>query len=517
MESDLLAGLRKPAVYSHGVGEGVDVVETHISWVLLAGELAYKIKKPICNPFLDYSTLELRKLCCEKELQLNRRFAEELYLGVVRITRCDGGLRIEGADESEREPIEFAVKMKRFSADALLKDRLQAGHVSVTEVRQLAYRIGKFHREAAAVNRASRFGSPEVLLTEALDNCRDLMQANVAGTLDSIALLEHWTRRHFDTHRSALAERKEAGHVRECHGDLHLGNVVLWRGEWIPFDGIEFSEEYRWIDTLSDAAFTAMDFAANGRLDFCHSFINAYLEATGDYEAVDVLQWYLVYRVMVRGKVAALRSAQLPVGSEDRAAAELELDHLLALAIQFTTERREEAQLWITYGVSGSGKTTGTEQLVQRHGAVRVRADVERKRIFATAAHGTGKEPNGEIAWDGASAAGLYSSEMTKATYQRLADVADGLLRSGASVVVDATFLKRWERDLLHSVAKRLGVRFRILAFHADHAVLVQRIMQRMSEGMDASDANPDVLDDQLNGIEHLDADELLFLGSVAD
>ncbi len=516
-QSTLLAGLQQPAAYPHGVDGPVELIETHISWVLLAGEFAYKIKKPIRNHFLDYSTLELRKLCCERELRLNRRFAAELYLGVVGITQSDEGLRVESVGKTGSETIEFAVKMKRFASDALLKDRLKSGTMEILQVRQLAASIAKFHLEAASAEGSSPFGSPEVLYEEALDNCRDLVQANVAGTLDSIEWLEQWTRRQFETHRAAWAERKAAGHIRECHGDLHLGNVVWSRGEWIPFDGIEFSDKFRWIDTLSDAAFTAMDFAANGRWDFCHSFINAYLEATGDYGAVNVLQWYLVYRAMVRAKVAALRSAQLPAGSEEHVAAELELNNLLVLANLLAAEPRASAELWITHGVSGSGKTSGSEQVVQRHGGVRLRADVERKRLVAMQSIASGRVIPKASALDRGTSESLYSAEMTEATYQRLAELAEALLRSGVSVIVDATCLKRAQRDLFHDVAKRLKVRFRILVFHADYAVLRERILARMRAGLDASDANPDVLDLQLAHMEPLGAEELAFVSSVTE
>jgi uncharacterized protein len=170
----LISALRDPAAYPHAVSGAVELIETHISWVLLAGEFAYKIKKPIQNHFLDYSTLELRKECCDKELRLNRRFASELYLDVVGIGEREGGLCV---GDGEGEPLEFAVKMKRFPADGLLKDRLNSGHVHLAEVRQLAARIAKFHDEAAWVEATSRFGSLEVLLAEAMDNCHDLLMA----------------------------------------------------------------------------------------------------------------------------------------------------------------------------------------------------------------------------------------------------------------------------------------------------------------------------------------------------
>jgi aminoglycoside phosphotransferase family enzyme/predicted kinase len=492
--------------YPHDVGEGVQLIETHISWVFLAGAFAYKIKKPIQNNFLDYSTLSLRRHYCEEELRLNSRFASDIYLDVVKISRVHGQARILGPGE----PMEYAVQMKRFPEEALISHRLSHGLVHLAEVQSLAARIAEFHARAAKAEPLSRFGTPNLVYAEAIENCRDIADAKIARTLEQVELLEHWTVRYFESHREKFQERKRGGHIRECHGDLHLGNVVMWNDTLIPFDGIEFSEDFRWIDTLSDAAFTAMDFAAQGRLDFCHSFINAYFEATGDYSAINVLQWYLVYRAMVRAKVAALRSAQAEPSTPEHAAAERDLDALLALANRFTPLHPAEPRLWITYGLSGSGKTTGSEQVLQRHGAVRIRSDVERKRL-------AGLQPRDKLSSGDELAATLYSSEMTTATYQRLAELAELLIRGGASVIVDATFLLKKHRELFRDLAQRLQVPYHILAFHADHIALRQRISHRMQDHRDASDADWQVLEQQIRSQQHLEADELGFVGSLTD
>ncbi len=513
--SVIVEALLQSDAYPHSVSGSVELIETHISWVLLAGEFAYKIKKPIRNPFLDYSTLELRKHSCDEELRLNKRFAGEVYLDVVPIGRVNGELRVLTVGvlsrlDASAAPVEYAVRMKRFPADALMKDRLRDGHVNMFDVQQLAKRIACFHAAAGRADSTSRFGSGELILAEALDNCRDLAKANVASSLAQVRVIERWTTEHFDSHRKAFCDRRNFGHVRECHGDLHLGNIVQLNGAFVPFDGVEFCEDFRWIDTLSDAAFTAMDMAANGRLDLCHSFVNAYFEASGDYSAVKVLQWYLVYRAMVRAKVAAMRALQAEENTKERREAEHDLSSHLSLAERFATLPSEVPRIWITYGLSGSGKTVGSEQLLQRHGALRVRADVERKRL-------AGLKPNESVTADDERSAHLYSTQMTEATYRRLAELAESIVGTGESVIVDATCLKRWQRDLLRSVAERLDVPFQILAFHAEHSELRRRIVERSERGRDASDADLDVLEKQIASQEHLGADEMQYVGSLGE
>lgn len=470
--------------------QDVQLIETHISWVVLAGDFAYKIKKPIRNSFLDYSTQEARARFCEAELRLNRRFAPELYLDVVPITHEGGSTRFAGGGKT----IEKAVRMRRFPADALMSARLTQKLITTPDVRDLAARIARFHQQAERANVDSRFGSPPEIYQEALDNCRDISEAQLALGLGSeaqsqLAAIEAWTIEYFNTHRESFELRKQQGSVRECHGDLHLGNIVWWQGELIPFDGIEFSEEFRWIDTLSDAAFTAMDLAACDRWDLSRSFLNAYFETTGDYAAVRVLTWYLVFRAMVRAKVAALRGLQLPALSAERQVSLADVQLHLQLARRLSRQEHEQGKLWITHGVSGSGKTTGSEHIVQQQGAFRVRADVERKRL-----HGA--------------EADLYTVEATRETYLSLAQLAEQLIRDGESVIVDATFLKKSHRQMFRELAGRWQVPFAILHFEADRTTLQQRIRERATRGRDASDADTAVLESQLVSAEPLDEDE---------
>ena len=492
--------LRNAEAYrSFSGSDSIVVHETHGSWVFLAGDYAYKVKKPIKTGFLDYGTLSKRKHCCDQEVRLNRRYAPDLYLDVVPITERDGEIRVEGTGEA----VEFAVKMRRFPGDALLSDCLKKGKIATEEVLQLAETVASFHEAAASSDSKRRWGDPEVVFREAIDNFTDLRGQFSSSPLESNQLeqldrLELWTRQAYQRLEELLKQRHDQGFIRECHGDLHLNNVVRLDGKWTPFDGIEFNEEFRWIDILSDAAFLAMDFAAQGHLDLERSFVSAYLEQTGDYQAVPLMRWYLVYRAMVRGKVAAIRSSQ---PNQTAQALQTErrdcLEHV-GLAEQLT--KSEAPRLWITHGVSGSGKSTGTEGLIQQHGALRLRSDVERKRLF-------GFRPS-QRPRDEAQQRQLYSHSATQQTYERLAELASMLLRSGAPVVVDATFLQRRFRDMFQAIAAQENVPFRIVPFSADVSELERRIVERRRQHSDASDATLEVLRQQLDSLEPLTPDE---------
>lgn len=499
---DLVAALREPDAYPSGGDGPVEVRETHISWVFLIDGFAYKVKKPITTNFLDYGTLAQRERFCHEEVRLDRRNAEDLYLGVAPITLDEGKVRVEGRGEA----VEYAVKMRRFPDDALLSDRLETGKLSTAEVFQLASAVAGFHRQAARVDPQLPWGSPELVLRTATDNVRDLAGSVQGDAAKALHVLDQWTREYFAEHESLFAQRRLNGFIRECHGDLHLANVVHWQHRLIPFDGIEFNEEFRWIDVMSDAAFLGMDFAARGHLDLSRSFINAYLEQTGDHASLASLRWYLVFRALVRAKVAAMRAEQPGLSEAERNIAHDDSSDHIDLAFRFTLS--EQPGLWITHGVSGSGKTTGSELVVQRHGAIRLRSDIERKRHFGLSPM---ERPDSEMK------AKLYSESAGNATYGRLRRLALGILRAGYSVIVDATFLKRQHRDSFRQLAADAGVAFAILDFHTDEQTLRQRVADRTASDRDASDADVQVLEAQLGSLERLSDAEMEHVVEIPD
>jgi len=464
------------------------------------------VKKPVRTDFLDYSTLAKREHYCREELRLDRRYAPDLYVDVVAITRRDGRIRIEG----DGEPIEYAVRMRRFPADALLSHRVPRGEFSVDGVRQLASLVAEFHLSAARAPRGGTFGQLEAVLGRARDNVRALREANlpegvteVSGSVDAV---EAWTLRFAECHADLFPRRIENGFIRECHGDLHLSNVIEWNGRLIPFDGIEFNDEFRWIDVLSDTAFLVMDFNYEGHPEMAHAVLSDYLERTGDYGELELMRFYRVYRAMVRSKVSAMRLSQPGLDQKERRQAVASCRDHLELARR-TTQPGPPA-LWVTHGSSGSGKSTGSEEVVRRCGAIRLRSDVERKRLFGfTATH---RPTAGETAE-------LYSESATHATYVRLKQLAAGILRAGYSVIVDATFLKTAQRAMFGELAELQGVPFRILDFPCDETTLRDRILRRAADGGDASDADLEVLEGQLRSAEPLSEAERALVRTLSD
>ncbi len=482
-KQDLLIGsLLDPSAYVHSVAGPIVLHETHISWVLLAGNFAYKIKKPIITDFLDYGTLAKRHHACCEEFRLGSRYAEGMYLDIVPITFEDGQIRMDG----DAQPIEFAVRMRRFPEESLLSQQLQAGLVTPENMVQLANKIAGLHRSALKLEKP-RGEMVAKILAQANENFELFQNEPLLKQDPILRRLDSWTQTYFANHESLFRTRLFEGFVRECHGDLHCENIVFWSGHFSPFDGIEFNSEYSWIDVISDYSFLVMDLQERGCQDLASCFLNAYLEQTGDYMSLSLLRWYMVYRALVRAKVAVIRGRQidhvLRLRQEQLEAAR----NYIRLAEKMTHPCKRH--LWITHGVSGSGKTTGSQRLIQKMGAIRIRSDIERKRLFKTS---KAIQPSLEFGQ------GMYSPTGSEATYSALLDLAKDLLRANFPVVVDATFLKQADRRRFHLLAQTEGADFSIIDFKADEETLRQRIANRTHAQSDASDATGAILANQL-------------------
>jgi hypothetical protein len=498
MEASLARQKSLIAALQRTLEQPVETVETHISWVLLAGDCAYKIKKAVDLGFLDFSTLEKRRFYCAEELRLNRRLAPDLYLEVVPIAGSNAHPVLNGPGTA----IEYAVMMRRFPQSCLLDQVLLRGELTPETIDAIARRIAEFHGRTAVAGKESPFGTPERTHLPVAENFAQIRPRLRDGE-DLIRLneLEQWSEREYRAHLNALAARKARGLVRECHGDLHLGNMALLDGEAVPFDCIEFSDNLRWIDVISEAAFLTMDLQDRGRPDLARRFLNAYLEQTGDYSGLEVLRYYLVYRAMVRAKVACIRAGQakLPDGHWTQYRNHIEL------AASYT--HPSQPFLAITHGLSGAGKTTVAQSLLEAANLFRVRSDVERKRLY-------GLRP--EARSGAGTGGGIYSAEANELTYRRLVEVAREIIQSGFPAIVDAAFLKKRERAAFQELAQELSVPFVILDVTAPEALLRERVKQRMQHGRDASEANIAVLENQIRNSEPLDGDELAVTIEVA-
>jgi hypothetical protein len=484
--SALIDGLLSPSAYPHPV-DRIEIVETHISWVILTGEFVYKIKKPVELGFLDFRELEQRHFFCHEEIRLNRFWAPSIYLDVVTIVMQDGRPAVGAAGE----PVEYAVRMRQFDQSQRLDRQLEAGRLTADDMLALAEELAGRHLEAAPV----RLQEDLLAVTEQLvwDNFADL-EGEVAR--DLLGELRHWTRQTLRDRNAVLRRRCDEGFFRECHGDLHLANIVRLPQGIVAFDCIEFNAELRNIDVVADYAFLVMDLVARGRTGLAFGFLNRYLEITGDYEGVQLLPLYLVYRSLVRAKVATIRRRERAPG-EDTAGDRQTVDHYCELARTYVAGRRPV--LLLMTGLSGSGKTWISTRLLAALPALRMRSDVERKRLFGLA------ETAGSHSGVGS---GIYDRDAGDAVYRRLFDGARSMLEAGFDVILDAAFLAAAQREQGRRVAADCRAGFAIVEAVAPVDVLRKRLRARAAAGKDASEADLAVLQHQLDTVEPLDAHE---------
>ncbi len=490
----LIRALQNAALYGQVTG-AISVLETHISWVILTGEFAYKIKKAVDFGFLDFSTLEKRLLYCREELRLNRRFAPDLYLDVISITGTAERPALEGAGA----PLEYAVKMRQFPQQGLLSTiaagrKLESGHID-----ELAHLVADSHGSIDVAAQDSGYGNPDDIhhwVSENFEQIRPVLTDPLQRQqLDQV---EAWCRREYRLRRPVMLVRLADGFVRECHGDLHLGNMVMIDNRITAFDCIEFNPRLRWIDIMSEAAFVMMDIQDRGYSQLAYRFLNGYLQHSGDYAGVVMLHYYLVYRALVRAKVAVLRLGQGSIDAAGNNAIREEYASYMALAGQYTAPAHPA--LVITHGVSGTGKSWCASRLAERCSAIQIRSDVERKRLYGySAAAGT----------QSGIESGIYAPAASQKTYRRLAQLAAAVIDGGYPVIVDAAFLQQAERRHFRELARDLGVPFVLLHFDADADRLHARLRQRQAAGSDASEAGIEVLAGQLQAQEPLLPEEM--------
>ncbi len=486
------------------------LLQTHISWVILTGEWAYKFKKPVRFDFLDYSTLERRLHFCRLELERNRIWAAEIYDGLTAVVSDGERFRVcawPAALAAGEQVVEYAVRMREFPQTALLAAQLQAGRISLERIEDLASRVADLQRQFDVVELtadAARNGAIE----PARENFAYLLEHSPVGVdRDAVEALADWTQQEIGRWRDAFVARARDGFVRRGHGDLHLNNLVYWHERILPFDGIEFNPQLSDIDTQNEIAFLHMELSEHGYPAHAHRFLNRYLEASGDYAGLGLLRFYLVYRAMVRAKIDLIRSVQTGCAGDpasanagDAAAVGFSEEGRRYLRYAHATIAPRPLQLVITFGVSGSGKSTRALQWIEQAGCVRLRSDVIRKQL-------AGRDPLEKTA--AAELPSLYSRDSTVATYERLAELAEQIVRAGYRVIVDATFLRKSERERFRHLAERLDAEFRIVACSAPPEELARRLQAR---GADPSDADLSVLRRQLQAVDPLEEDELTFV-----
>jgi uncharacterized protein len=496
----LIKSLLKAAAYPEPTAK-VRLIETHVSFIFITDSFVYKVKKPVDFGFLNFTTLDRRRFYCEEEVRLNRRLCPELYLGVVELRSGPEGPGFGGPGTL----VDYAVKMKRLPEDRMLSSLLTAGELQPAQLAEIARVIAQFHGRAERGPQIDALGSPEALRANWEENLRQAAPF-VPLTLSAadLALVRDWLERFLADHQAELAARVEGGFVRECDGDLHLGNICLTDRVYI-FDCIEFNERFRFCDTAADIAFLLMDLEHAGRADLCPPFLEAYRKASGDPVPDWLLDFYKAYRAFVRGKVLSLRSGQEGLAAGELQAAREEATGYFRLCRGYCLRERLAPTLIATCGVMGSGKSALARELSRELGLECLNSDRVRKALAGRPPTERGREGYDQ---------GIYSAQSSQATYRALAEGARRALEAGRSVVVDATFRRAADRAEFRELARRLGVPFFLVLTRCDPALIRERLELRSRQPGEPSDGRSELLPRQLAEFEEPEPGEALLLDS---
>ncbi len=473
----LIQQMLRPEFYPHPVTEPIELIQTHVSYVLLTGDGAYKVKKPVNFGFLDFSSLEKRHHFCQEELRLNQRGAGELYLEVLPITQTGEQFHLNG---STGETVEYTVKMRQFPPGCLFTDLYDRGELTESCLEELARVLANFHLSAISNDYIRSFGEV-AQVRQSIDENYEQTEKYVGGpqTRQQLDETRHYTDRLFAEQEPLFKSRIAANWIRECHGDVHLRNVCLWNGKILLFDCIEFNEPFRFVDVMFDIAYIIMDLDVRGRSELSNLFLNAYIEQTGDWAGLQILPLYLSRQAYVRAKVTSFLLDDPSVPASVKQEASQTAAQYYRLAWHYTRPR--SGQLFLMAGLSGAGKSTTARLVAKRHQAIHLRSDAVRKHLAG-------------IPLDQAGGPDLYTPEMSEKTYQRLGELALLLVNQGYSVVLDAKYDRQSLRQAVIDQATAHQIPLRILACEAPLEVLRDRLQQRTD---DISDATVDVLAQQ--------------------
>ena len=494
--------LSNPNFYPHPV-EQITKIETHISVVFLTGDYAYKLKKPVDFGFLDFTQIPQRLKFCQKELELNQRTAKDLYLEVISLYENAGTISLKPC-RNHQSPIDCILKMRQFNPEHVLGNYLQSHSLSSCQISALASQIADLHLHSKTVDATSEFGEPEVALKPMLDNFPSLTRflnsfPNSNQALQKLEKIHKTTLEQFESVKSLLVNRKQNGFIRNCHGDLHLDNITLVNDSPMLFDAIEFNDYFSHIDIISDMAFLLVDLDFRGRPELARIILSYYLHFTQDYSALQILRFYKVYRAMVRAKISALQAEQNSTDSPKYNDLKNKTLRYLDLANQLQS-KYEKPKIILVQGVSGSGKSVLAEKLVQYIDAIIISSDRTRKKLFDI-------EPTARVDKDERDS--LYSQSMNQKTYHALLNNAQLTIASGFNVIVDATFLKKAQRDKFYELAKTLEVECYLLSIHVDEKLAIESIKHRNLANNDPSDADAKIMQHQLKMIEAPSLDEI--------
>jgi len=484
-----IAALLSAEAYPHKVGR-VDLIQTHISYVFLAGDFVYKVKKPVDLGFLDFTTLEKRRHFCQEEVRLNRRLCPGIYLDVVPIAYVEGNVAVDAAGTV----VDYAVKMKRLPEERMMGHLLEKDAVTAEMVRALARRLAEFHASAETGPDIEAFGSLETIAGNWRENFEQT-EPYVGFTITARQFQEirEYVEGFLVREAPLLQQRVAQGRVRDCHGDLRAEAVCFQDGICI-FDCIEFNQRFRYSDVVADLAFLAMDLDFRGRPAMSDELVGLYLEMSGDSTLPLVLGFYKCYRAYVRGKVEGFLLAEPEVPATQMTAARGRARAYFRLAHSYA-RRRTPCTLINMAGLSGTGKSFLANALAGRLGAVVISSDVVRKRLAGVEPTERHIEP-----WE----RGIYAPELTERTYEAMLEEAEPHLGYGRPVILDATFLLRRHREAARDLARRRGVRYLAVECLAEESVARERLARRTEDPWTASDGRWEIFAVQRERFEPL-------------
>ncbi|AKG22604.1 bifunctional aminoglycoside phosphotransferase/ATP-binding protein [Calothrix sp. 336/3] len=477
----LIEQMLEPGFYPHPVKEPIQLIQTHVSYVLLTGDFAYKVKKPVNFGFLDYSTLAKRSHFCQEELRLNQRGAAELYLQVLPITLEGDKYLLNG----EGDAVEYVLTMQQFPDGALLSEMFAAGTLQESHMQELGKVVAEYHVRAEINDYIQSFGEVQQVRSAIDENYQQTMKyIGVAQTQEQFEKTKQYTDDFFATRPELFASRIQGKLIRECHGDLHLRNIALWHDKILVFDCIEFNEPFRFVDVMYDVAFTVMDLEARQSRELGNVFLNTYVEQTGDWEGLQVLPLYLSRQAYVRAKVTSflLDDPGVPETVKEEAAQTAAAYYKQAW--EYTQPRT--GKLILMSGLSGSGKSTTARQLAKQLGGIQIRSDAVRKHLVGIPLMQRGGDE-------------VYSAEMTEKTYHRLIELGVLLAAQGFVVILDAKFDKQKWRELAIAQAQSHNLPLEIIHCTAPVEVIQERLHQRQG---DIADATADLLTSQMQQAE---------------
>ncbi len=483
----LIHQMLEPSFYPHWTQDIIELVQTHTAYVLLTGRYAYKVKKPVDYGFLNYATLTARKHYVEEELRLNKRTAAAIYIDAVPIYQIGEIFSLSG----DGKPVEYVVKMHQFPANSLFSDLLDQGQLTPELMRSLAHQVADFHDRAITNEYIQSFGIVEKLRPAFEENYLQSQSYIGRGqTQKQLQETKAYTDEAFTKWQECFQNRIKHNKIRECHGDLHLRNICLWKNKIFLFDCIEFNEAFRYVDTMYDVAFTVMDCDARGHHDLGYAFLNTYLEDTGDWEGLEVLPLYLSRQAYVRAKVTSFLLDRSNMSVDQTQHLQTQAQAYYTLAWRYT--QPQSGRLILMSGLSGSGKSTVARKLACLIGAIHIRSDAVRKHLA-------------DIPLQQRGDASLYTPVLTQQTYDRLCDLGIRLATLGYTVILDAKYDRINNRQRVLNQAKAVNVSAAILVCTAPLAVLRQRLQQRTD---DIADATAELLTSQQATSEALTKDE---------